>query len=74
MNLLGGLTRPSLARRLVILASGGIVAALAIAAVVLALLFKQAALRRYDADLSDMKSVVIWCDRFNVAFGTAAIA
>ncbi len=27
-----------------------------------------------DADLSDMKSVVIWCDRFNVAFGTAAIA
>ena len=27
-----------------------------------------------DADLSDMRSVVIWCDRFNVAFGTAAIA
>jgi len=27
-----------------------------------------------DADLGDMKSVVIWCDRFNVAFGTAAIA
>ena len=27
-----------------------------------------------DADLSNMKSVVIWCDRFNVAFGTAAIA
>ena len=27
-----------------------------------------------DADLADMKSVVIWCDRFNVAFGTAAIA
>ena len=26
-----------------------------------------------DADLSAMKSVVIWCDRFNVAFGTAAI-
>ncbi|PWN02883.1 hypothetical protein DJ010_10825 [Nocardioides silvaticus] len=26
------------------------------------------------ADLSNMKSVVIWCDRFNVAFGTAAIA
>ena len=27
-----------------------------------------------DADLGNMKSVVIWCDRFNVAFGTAAIA
>ena len=26
-----------------------------------------------DADLSGMRSVVIWCDRFNVAFGTAAI-
>jgi hypothetical protein len=23
------------------------------------------------ADLADMRSVVIWCDRFNVAFGTA---
>jgi len=27
-----------------------------------------------DADLADMKSVVIWCDMYNVAFGTAAIA
>lgn len=27
-----------------------------------------------DADLAGMRSVVIWCDRFNVAFGTAAIA
>ena len=27
-----------------------------------------------DARLGDMRSVVIWCDRFNVAFGTAAIA
>lgn len=27
-----------------------------------------------DAELDSMKSVVIWCDRFNVAFGTAAIA
>ena len=54
MSLLEGLTRPSLARRLVILASGGIVAALAIAAVVLALLFQQAALRRFDANLSDL--------------------
>lgn len=26
------------------------------------------------ADLGAMRSVVIWCDRFNVAFGTAAIA
>jgi hypothetical protein len=27
-----------------------------------------------DADLAGMRSVVIWCDRFNVAFGTADIA
>ena len=27
-----------------------------------------------DADLMGMRSVVIWCDRFNVAFGTAPIA
>lgn len=27
-----------------------------------------------SADLSAMRSVVIWCDRFNVAFGTAALA
>ena len=26
-----------------------------------------------DADLAGMRSIVIWCDRFNVAFGTAAI-
>lgn len=26
-----------------------------------------------DADLSGLRSVVIWCDRFNVAFGTAPI-
>lgn len=26
-----------------------------------------------DADLTEMRSVVIWCDRFNVAFGTAPI-
>jgi hypothetical protein len=27
-----------------------------------------------DADLSAMRSVVIWCDRFNVAFGTAPLS
>lgn len=27
-----------------------------------------------DADLTGLVSVVIWCDRFNVAFGTAALA
>lgn len=26
-----------------------------------------------EADLAGLRSVVIWCDRFNVAFGTAAI-
>jgi hypothetical protein len=26
-----------------------------------------------DVDLSGLTSVVIWCDRFNVAFGTAAV-
>ena len=27
-----------------------------------------------DAELSGLSSVVIWCDRFNVAFGSAAVA
>ncbi len=48
------LARPSLARRLTILAVGWSFAALVIAAVVLALLFQQAALRRFDAGLSDL--------------------
>jgi hypothetical protein len=26
-----------------------------------------------DADLAGLRSVVIWCDRFNVAFGTAPV-
>ena len=51
MNL-GGLTRPSLARRLVLLAVGWSFAALVITAVVLALLFQQAALRRFEQTLS----------------------
>jgi len=46
--------RPSLARRLALLAVGWSFAALVIAAVVLALLFQQAALRRFDASLSDL--------------------
>ncbi|HEX7886640.1 MAG TPA: sensor histidine kinase, partial [Phenylobacterium sp.] len=54
MRLPGGLTRPSLARRLALLAVGWSFAALVIAAVVLALLFQQAALRRFDANLSDL--------------------
>ena len=48
------LRRPSLARRLVLLAVGWSFAALVISAVVLALLFQQAALRRFDAGLSDL--------------------
>ena len=54
MSLLEGLRRPSLARRLVLLAVGWSFAALVISAVVLALLFQQAALRRFDATLSDL--------------------
>jgi signal transduction histidine kinase len=46
--------RPSLVRRLVLLAVGWSLAALAISAVVLALLFQQAALRRFDMGLSDL--------------------
>lgn len=51
---LEGLRRPSLARRLVLLAVGWSFAALVIAAIVLAFLFQQAALRRFDAGLSDL--------------------
>lgn len=54
VKLPAGLARPSLARRLTILAVGWSFAALVIAAVVLALLFQQAALRRFDAGLSDL--------------------
>ena len=54
VRLPAGLARPSLARRLTILAVGWSFAALVIAAVVLALLFQQAALRRFDAGLSDL--------------------
>ncbi len=50
MNLVG-LTRPSLARRLVLLAVGWSFAALVITALVLALLFQQAALRRFEQTL-----------------------
>lgn len=46
--------RPSLVRRLVILAAGWSLAALLVAAVVLALLFQQAALRRFDQSLSEV--------------------
>jgi signal transduction histidine kinase len=49
-----GLTRPSLARRLVLLAVGWSLAALVIVAVVVALVFQQGALRRFDAGLSDL--------------------
>ena len=47
----GALARPSLARRLVILAVGWSFAALVVTAVVLALLFQQAALRRFEQTL-----------------------
>jgi signal transduction histidine kinase len=46
--------RPSLARRLVLLALGWSFAALVISAVVLAFLFQQAAIRRFDMSLSDL--------------------
>lgn len=54
MSVAESLRGPSLARRLVLLAVGWSIAALVISAVVLALLFQQAALRRFDAGLSDL--------------------
>jgi signal transduction histidine kinase len=51
---LEALRRPSLVRRLVILASGGVLTALLVSAVVLGLLFQQAALARFDQSLSDL--------------------
>lgn len=54
MKLPEGLTRPSLARRLVLLAVGWSLAALVVVAVVVALVFQQGALRRFDAGLSDL--------------------
>ncbi|WP_395672159.1 sensor histidine kinase [Phenylobacterium sp.] len=54
MKVPGALSRPSLARRLVLLALGWSLAALVIAAVVLALLFRQAALQRVDQTLGEL--------------------
>jgi signal transduction histidine kinase len=48
------LRHPSLARRLVLLAVGWSLAALVVSAVVLALLFQQAALRRFDQGLNEL--------------------
>lgn len=48
------LGQPSLVRRLVILAAGWSLAVLVVCAVVLALLFQQAALRRFDQGLSEL--------------------
>jgi len=63
VNLLGGvldgLRRPSLARRLALLAIGGSFIALVIVAVVLGFLFQQAAVRRFDANLSDLNDNLI---------------
>src|SRR3954470_20882226 len=52
--ILAGLRHPSLARRLVLLALGWSLSALIVSAVLLALLFQQAALRRFDLTLSDL--------------------
>lgn len=46
--------QPSLARRLILLALGWSLAALGVSAVVLALLFQQAALRRFDQTLAEL--------------------
>jgi signal transduction histidine kinase len=49
-----GLRHPSLARRLVLLALGWSLAALVVTAIVFALLFQQAAVRRVDQTLNDL--------------------
>ncbi|HMP62460.1 MAG TPA: sensor histidine kinase, partial [Phenylobacterium sp.] len=46
--------RPSLVRRLVLLAAGWSLTVLLVSAMVLALLFQQAALRRFDEGLSEL--------------------
>lgn len=52
--ILEALRRPSLARRLVLLAVGWSLAALVVSAIVLAFLFQQAAIRRVDQGLNDL--------------------
>ncbi|UTP38716.1 sensor histidine kinase [Phenylobacterium sp. LH3H17] len=51
---LEALSRPSLVRRLVILAAGWTLAVLLVSAIVLALLFQQAAIRRFDQGLAEL--------------------
>ena len=53
-SILSGLRNPSLARRLALLAVGWSLAALVVSAVVLAFLFQQAALRRFDQSLNEL--------------------
>ena len=48
------LRQPSLVRRLVILAAGWSLAVLLVSAIVLAMLFQQAAIRRFDQGLSEL--------------------
>ena len=59
MKLPGALQRPSLARRLVLLAVGWSVAALVASAVLLAFLFQQAAVRRLDASLAQLSTLLL---------------
>ena len=53
-GLLAALSRPSLVRRLVILAAGWSLAVLLVSAIVMALLFQQAALLRFDQSLGEL--------------------
>ena len=64
---LDALRRPSLARRLVLLALGWSLAALVIVAVVLAFLFQQAAIRRVDQGLHELIDNLV---RYSMVDGT----
>lgn len=59
MKLPGALQRPSLARRLVLLAVGWSVAALLASALLLAFLFQQAAVRRMDEGLAELSDQLL---------------
>lgn len=54
-----GARRPSLVRRLVLLAAGWSVVALAVTGVLLTTAFQQAALRRFDAGLADLTEALL---------------
>ena len=67
-------SRPSLVRRLILLAAGWSLAVLLVSALVMTLLFQQAALRRFDQGLAELIDNLVAGSTMNADGGVAAPA